>query len=253
MLALERHRRVLSLLQTQGSIRTTEVARALGVTEETVRRDFEKLEAEGMLLRSHGGAVSLEMQRQEQTARERATQHAPEKQLIAQAAVAHIKPGQTIFFDPSTTALQVATLLPDQPLTALTNSLQVAMALAEKPSIRVVLLGGDLVSSSLSCTGWAAEQTLEIFRLDAAFISCRGIDVERGLSEATEEQARLKRRVVESAEKVYLLADDSKAGIASSYFFAKNSAVDTWITNRSPEQTVQTSLATQGVRIEIAD
>jgi DeoR/GlpR family transcriptional regulator of sugar metabolism len=253
MLALERHRRVLSLLKTQGSIRTTEIARTLGVTEETVRRDFEKLETEGLLLRSHGGAVRLDTQRQEFTARERATQHAPEKRRIAEAAVPRIKPGQTIFFDPSTTALQVAQLMNDQPLTALTNSLHVATALAEKPSVRIVLLGGDLHSSSLSCTGWATEQALDIFRIDAAFISCRGIDIERGLSEPTEEQARLKRRVVERAETVYLLADDSKVGVASSYFFAKNSVVDTWITNRPPEEQILTALASQGVRIDIAD
>jgi len=252
MLALERHRRLLDLLNKQGGVRTAEVARALGVTEETVRRDFEKLEAEGALLRSHGGAVRLEPMRREFPATERAEQHAAEKLQIAKAAVARIKPGQTIFFDASTTALQVARLMPDQPLTVLTNALQTALALAEKPAIHVAVLGGNLITSSQSCTGWSAEQMLELFRIDAAYISCRGLDAARGPSEATEEQARLKRRVVGWAEEICLLADASKAGTSSSFFFAKNSDIDVWITDREPAQPFLTAMTSHGTRVEIA-
>ena len=252
MLALERHRRLLDLLNEQGGVRTAEAARALGVTEETVRRDFEKLEAEGALLRSHGGAVKLETSRREFPARERAEQHAGEKLQIAKAAVARIQPGQTILFDASTTALQVAKLLPDQPLTVVTNALQTAMALVEKPSIHVTVLGGTLLSSSQSCTGWSAEQMLELFRIDAAYISCRGLDAERGPSEATEEQARLKRRIVECAEEICLLADASKVGVSSSYYFAKAADIDLWITDSAPGQPVTDALSAHGVRIEVA-
>lgn len=253
MLALERHRRLLDLLSESGGVRTAEAARALGVTEETVRRDFEKLEAEGALLRSHGGAVRLEAVRREFPARERAEQNAAEKIQIASAAVARIQPGQTILFDASTTALQVAKLLPDQPLTVLTNALQTALALAEKPSIHVTVLGGTLMSSSQSCTGWSAEQMLDLVRIDTAYISCRGLDAERGPSEATEEQARLKRRIVERAEEVCLLADASKAGVSSSHYFARTADIDLWITNRAPSQPFKTALASRGVRIEIAE
>jgi DeoR/GlpR family transcriptional regulator of sugar metabolism len=252
MLALERHRQMLDLLKKHGSVRTTEVAKTLGVTEETVRRDFEKLEAEGMLMRSHGGAVRLETQRREFPVRERAAQNSGAKIQIARAAVAKISEGQTIFFDPSTTVQHLAEALPDMPLTVVTNSLQIANLLADKPAVHVVLLGGNLMSSSLSCTGWAAEQTLNLYRIDSAFVSCRGIDPERGLSEASEEQARLKHRVVEGAESVYLLADSSKSGVASSYFYSQNSAVDVWITNEKPSPALESALTAQGVRIELA-
>ncbi len=252
MLALERHRRLLDLLNEQGGVRTADAARALRVTEETVRRDFEKLEAEGALLRSHGGAVKLEALRREFPATERAGQHAGEKLQIAKAAVARIKPGQTILFDASTTALQAARLLPDQPLTVLTYALQTALALVDKPSIHVTVLGGTLISISQSCTGWATEQMLELFRIDTAYISCRGLDAERGPSEATEEQARLKRQIVARAGEVCLLADSSKAGMSSSFYFAKTSDIDLWITNRAPAQPFKTALASHGVRIEVA-
>ena len=216
MLALERHRWVLDHLNARGSVRTSEVADALGVTEETVRRDFEKLEADGMLLRSHGGAVRLEPNRRESPLQERASENTAAKQAIARAALARIKPGQTIYFDASTTVLQLALLVPDQPLTVVTNGLQIAMALAEKSDIQCILLGGTLRGSSLSCTGWAAEKALEIYHLDEAFLSCRGIDAERGLSEASEAQARLKHEVIGRSGQVILLADQTKAGLASS-------------------------------------
>lgn len=252
MLALERHRLLLSLLNETGAIRTAEAAAALGVTEETVRRDFEKLEAEGELLRSHGGAVNLDSARCESPVTERAEQHAPEKLRIATAATAHIKVGQTILFDASTTALQVASLLPDQPLTVLTNALQTALVLAEKPAIQVHLLGGHLVTSSLSCTGWAAEQMLTMFRIDTAYISCRGLDAERGPSEATEEQARFKRQILECAESVCLLADASKAGLSSNHYFAKTADLDLWITDMQPTEPFQSTLTSYGVRLEVA-
>lgn len=252
MLAIERHRRLLELLQKSGSVRTADAARTLRVTEETVRRDFEKLEAEGSLLRSHGGAVKLESARQEVSEQERTHQHTSAKRAIARAAAAQIHPGQTILFDASTTAKQVAQLLPDQPLTVLTNGLQTALILAEKPSIHVILLGGSLRGNSRSCTGWAAEQTLDFVRVDTAYISCRGFDSEQGPSEASEEQARLKRRIAERAGELCLLADASKTGLCSSYFFCHPSDLDIWITDKRPSEAIQSTLSTAGVRIIVA-
>jgi DeoR/GlpR family transcriptional regulator of sugar metabolism len=252
MLAIERHRKLLQLLQRQGSIRTAEVARSLGVTEETVRRDFEKLESDGALMRSHGGAVRLESQRREYPASVRAGQNSEAKARIAAAALKHVQPGQTIFLDPSTTVQQLAHLLHEQPLTVLTNSFQIATMLGSHTALRVVMLGGEVLASSLSCAGLAAEQCLDLYRIDAAFVSCRGIDPTRGLSEATEEQARLKRRVLERAEAAYLLADSTKVGVASSYFFASNSMIDRWIVDTAPAQPLKAALGAQGVRIEVA-
>ena len=253
MLALERHRTLLQHLNSNGSLRTTEIAKELGVTEETVRRDFEKLEQVGALKRSHGGAMAVDSSRLDFTRRVRAEQNATAKALIAKAALAHIKPGKTLYFDASTTVHELAIRMPDQPVTILTNALQTALVLSEKPSVRVVVLGGNLSATSLSCTGWGTDIGLETHRIDAAFISCRGIDPEKGLSEATEEQCRTKNRIVKLAGEVFLLADKSKTGLASSYFFAHNSDVDLWITDSLPDSHIYTSLLSQGMRVEVAD
>jgi DeoR/GlpR family transcriptional regulator of sugar metabolism len=106
--------------------------------------------------------------------------------------------------------------------------------------------------SSFSCTGWAAEKALEIYHLDAAFLSCRGIDSERGFSDASEGQARLKHAVVERAAEVFLLADVSKCGVTSSYFFAEGADIDLWIAEEYPPEHIAASLTGQGVRIEVA-
>lgn len=252
MLALERHRWLLEKVNSQGSVRTSQVAQSLGVTEETVRRDFEKLAAEGMLMRSHGGAVRLEINRREFPLQDRAEQNIAAKLAIAAAAARRLKAGQTIYFDASTTVLQLAQSLPDLPLTVVTNGLQIAMALAEKSEVECILLGGTLRASSLSTGGWAAEKALEIYHLDTAFLSCRGVDPVRGLSDAGEVHARLKHAVMERSDEVVLLADSSKVGLASSYFFARPGDIDVWITDQPLAPQVADSVAAAGLRVEVA-
>ena len=185
--------------------------------------------------------------------RERMAQNASAKARIARAALARVAEGSTVYFDASTTVLQLAAILPDKPLTVITNSLQVALSLVEKTHIAVCLLGGRLAQSSLSCIGWAAMQGLEMNRIDSAFISCRGLDPSLGLSDATEEQAQLKRQVILRASEVVLLADHAKAGLSSSFFFAKNSDVDFWITDFPPQDDVRDAVVSQGVRLEVAE
>lgn len=253
MLPLDRQRRLLDLLEGNGSVRTADAARELGVTEETVRRDFEKLEAEGALQRSHGGAVKHAAARLEHPTSERAVQNIAEKRLIASAAVARIRTGQTILFDASTTALEVARLLPDQPLHVLTHALPTALALAEKTAIQVTMLGGKLLPNSLSCTGWAAESMIEATHIDCAYMSCTGIDALRGASEVSEDQARLKKWIIRFAEEICLLADDSKVGLLSNHYFAQPSEIGLWITNRAPSAKVAQSFAAVGTFIETAE
>lgn len=251
MLALERHRKLIESLNARGSVRTVEVATELGVTEETVRRDFERLETDGQLVRTHGGALRLDVNRREFPMRERMAQNASGKARIARAALCHVREGSTLFFDASTTVLQLAALLPDKPLTIVTNSLQTALALMEKTNITVYLLGGRMARTSLSCTGSAAMQGLELNRIDSAFISCRGLDASLGLSDATEDQAHLKRQAVQRASDVVLLADHSKVGLSSSFFFAKTSDVDFWITDALPQGKIFDAVVSQGTKLEV--
>jgi DeoR/GlpR family transcriptional regulator of sugar metabolism len=253
MLALERHRKILYSLSARGSVRTTELATEFDVTEETIRRDFEKLEGEGQLVRTHGGAATLEFSHKDSPLRERIEQNAGGKARIARAALRHVREGGTVFFDASTTVLQLAALLPDRPLTVVTNALQTALTLAEKSNIAVFLLGGKLGSSSLSCTGWAAAQGIAQHRIDTAFLSCKGLDGARGASEATEEQAWIKRDLIARASEVILLADRTKVGLSSNFFYSTISGIDLLITDEPLSPDALQSISAQGARVEVAD
>lgn len=213
MLVAERLQKIVQYVNDKGSIRVTELSELCEVTEETIRRDLDKLENEGKLLRSHGGAISIKEIHPEIPYFERETTNVEEKRKIAEAAVQCIHPRDRIVLDPSSTAWHVAKLLPDMPLTVITNSIRVAMELSAKEKIEVISTGGILASRSLSYVGPLAERSMEMYHVDKAFISCKGVHLERGISESNEMQALVKRKMISIADQVYLLVDYSKFGV----------------------------------------
>ncbi|SDX71430.1 DeoR/GlpR family DNA-binding transcription regulator [Paenibacillus sp. CF384] len=210
MIVAERHQHILRMVNEKGSVRVTELSQSCNVTEETIRRDLDRLEGAGRLQRSYGGAIRIGPQTHETSYLLRETVHVAEKQLIAVEAAKFVAPNDRIVLDASTTAWHLAVQLPDIPLTVLTNSLKVAFVLSEKKNVVVISTGGMLVPNSLSFVGPLAEQSLEEYHVDKAFISCKGAHMERGISESNELQARVKRKMIGMAEQVYLLADYSK-------------------------------------------
>lgn len=213
MLVAERYEKIVQLVNERGSIRVTELSELCQVTEETIRRDLDRLEQAGKLRRSHGGAVSVKDQQPETPYFEREVAHAEEKKRIAEAAVKLIEPKERILLDASTTAWYMAASMPDIPVTVLTNSIKVALELAGKEKIQVISTGGILASRSLSYIGPLAERSLDAYHVDKAFLSCKGVHLERGISESNELQARIKHRMVGMADSVILLADSSKYGV----------------------------------------
>jgi DeoR/GlpR family transcriptional regulator of sugar metabolism len=213
MLAAERCEKIVKLVNERGSVRVSELSEWFNVTEETIRRDLDKLEEAGRLRRSHGGAVSILDPSPEIPHAIREATRAAEKRGIAAEAAKLVRPRDRILLDASTTAWYLAKTLPDIPLTVLTNSLQVSLELAGKGQIEVVCTGGLLSSRSLSYVGPLAEQALEQYHVNRAFISCKGVHLERGLSESNLLQARIKQQMIERADEVVLMADSSKLDV----------------------------------------
>lgn len=237
MLIHERYDKIVQLVNERGSIRVTELSELCQVTEETIRRDLDRLEQAGRLRRSHGGAVSVKDQQPEIPYFEREITQADEKKRIAEEAVKLIQPKDRILLDASSTAWYMAASMPDIPLTVLTNSIKVAMELSSKEKIEVISTGGILASRSLSYVGPLAERSLDTYHVDKAFFSCKGVHLERGISESNELQARIKHKMVGMADQVILLADSSKFGVQAFTHVADLSDVDTIITDGrlSPE------------------
>lgn len=212
MLAVQRHREILNALEKEGAARVADLARRLKVTEETVRRDLDALEDAGQLVRSHGGAV-LAGDVREIPIWLREREYHNEKRAIAREALKRVKAGDTLFLDASSTAGFLAKLLPDIPLTVLTNSLQVALALSPQQKIRITVTGGTLFKPSLSFLGPATERALRHYHADKLFLSAKALDIRRGLSDANEQQAALKRVMLEISDWPVLMMDHSKFGM----------------------------------------
>jgi DeoR/GlpR family transcriptional regulator of sugar metabolism len=249
MLAIERQRQILSMLSKSGAVTTVKTAHILAVSEETVRRDFEKLEADGQLYRKHGGAISSNDSHRDLSLSSREVANVAEKEIIARLALEQIQAGDTIFFDASSTVFHLASHLPNIEVTVLTNALKMAIELTSRTAVQVILIGGTVNQRSLSCQGTLADQTLEYYHVQKAFMSCRGLDPKRGLSEANAEQAGLKRKIINLADQTILLADHTKTGVKSSYFFAKLEDINILITDRKPGAAVKHALQKNGGKL----
>ncbi|AZN41450.1 DeoR/GlpR family DNA-binding transcription regulator [Paenibacillus albus] len=240
MLVAERYQYIVRIVNEKGSIRVAELSQLCRVTEETIRRDLDRLENEGRLLRSYGGAIRIQPQTPETSYVLRESAYVSEKQNISTEAVKLVEPNDRIVLDASTTTWHLAAQLPDIPLTVLTNSLNVAYVLREKKNIIVISTGGTLVPNSLSFVGPLAEQSLEEYHVDKAFISCKGVHMERGISESNELQARVKRKMVGMADQVYVLADYSKFNMQAFTTITGWDRIDHLITDiQAPAEYVQ--------------
>ncbi len=251
MLVAQRYDMIVKLVNEQGSMRVTELSERCEVTEETIRRDLDRLERQGLLRRSHGGAVSVQGEQPETPFSEREVMHAEEKRRIAEQAVRMIEPHDRIVLDASTTAWYMASSLPDIPLTVLTNSIRVATQLSNREKIEVIATGGQLVSRSLSFVGPLAERSLDAYYVNKVFLSCQGVHLERGVSESNELQGRVKQKMVGMADQVILLADASKFGVQAFAHVMKLDEVHQLITDRRIEENTIQELEDHGIRVTV--
>lgn len=252
MLVAERHEKIVQVVNERGSVRVSELSEICQVTEETIRRDLDRLEEAGRLLRSHGGAVSVREQQPEISYLEREITHMDEKKKIAREAVKLIQPHDRIILDASTTAWYMASILPDIPITVLTNSLKVALELSTKEKVEVISTGGILSPRSLSFVGPRAEGSLDPYHVDKAFLSCKGIHVDRGVSESNEMQALVKKKMIGISDKVFLLADSSKFGVQAFTNVAELREIDEIITDDQAEQQFVEQLLEKSVKVTVA-
>lgn len=241
------------MLLKSRAVTTAKAAKALAVSEETVRRDFEKLEADGRLSREHGGAVRVNDSRRDLPRDRREMANVTAKDAIAKVARAQIQTGDTVFFDAGSTVFHLACMLANLEVTVLTHALKVAIELARRPAVDVILLGGVVNHDSLCCQGTLADQALESYHVQKVFIPCCGLDAERGFSEANAEQAGLRRKIIKSSDQTIVLADHTKMGLKSSYYFAKLEDVDTLITDRPPEKKVKQALKRSGCKLLVSE
>lgn len=252
-LSPERRRdQILAYLSSRDRSSVGELSQVLGVSEVTVRKDLDALEAQGMLTRIHGGAVASGRGRLELFFSAREQEHIEEKRRIAQAAAGLIQSGQRIFLDASTTALQVARLIKDrEDLIVVTNGLYTALELNFSSGITTIVIGGTMRRRSSSLVGSINFNTLQRLRVDLGLFGARGVTAQDGLMEGDIDEAQLKQQLVSAARLVVGIVDSSKFGVSAFSAFALPHEIDRIITDASvPARTVD-ELREQGVIVDL--
>lgn len=251
MLAIERHREILTLLGHEGSVRVAELSERFGVTEETIRRDLAKLENQNRIVRSHGGALMSEPEETLRPFAYREVANEQEKSAIVQVAIERVREEDSLLLDASTTAWHMAKRLHDIPLTVVTNSLQIPIALSNRIHIDIHVVGGRLGKKSLSFIGPTAEAQLKQYHVDKLFLSCKGAEIHRGISDVTEAQAHLRRVMLACAEKKYLLLDNSKFGQSSLAHICELSVFDEIITDSRTNPAILKQIHALGIKTTV--
>ena len=177
-----------------------------------------------------------------------------EKQTIAKLVASMVEDGDSIILDSSSTSLMVAQELKDRKkLTVITNSLEVLIEFSKSKGVQVISTGGALKSSTLSLVGKIAEKTLENFYVDKAIISCKGLDVRKGVTDSSEADAEIKKSMVSCSKKLILAADSTKFGTISFAKVVDFRKGDILVTDSLPDDTWAQRLADIGVVVVTED
>lgn len=248
----DRRERILAQLSADERVSVVELAQILNVSEVTVRKDLDQLEAQGLLTRVHGGAVVSGRGRLELRFAARSQQQIEEKRRIAQAAAALIQPHHRIFLDASSTALQIARLIKDrEDLLVVTNGLYTALELNFAQGITTIVVGGRMRHRSSSLVGVTSHTMLERLRVDIGFFGAAGVTGRDGLTENDLDEAQLKQQMVAAAEVVIGIADTSKFGITQFCAFALPQEIDRIITDTGAPKQIVDELLKQDVVVDL--
>ncbi|MGW2346646.1 DeoR/GlpR family DNA-binding transcription regulator [Streptomyces sp. NPDC001661] len=232
MSAEERQREIVRAARHSGSVDVTELAVALGVAKETVRRDLRALEDHGLVRRTHGGAYPVESAGFETTLAFRTTMHVPEKRRIASAAAELLGDAETVFVDEGFTPQLIAEALPrDRPLTVVTASLATAGTLAENDNTTVILLGGRVRAGTLATVDHWTSKMLAGFVVDLAYIGANGISREHGLTTPDPAVSEVKSQAIRAARRTVFAGVHTKFGAVSFCRFAPVGALEAIVTS----------------------
>ncbi len=248
MLTLERKAHLLAILARDGRIEAKAVARELGLSDDTIRRDLRELAAAGKLQRVHGGALPTSPADADLTARQGIASSS--KQAIGKTAAALVKPGQILIIDGGTTALQLVRHLPtDQKNTVITHSPTIAVALEHHTSIKVIMIGGVLFRHSMVNVGSAAIDAMSHLRADTFFLGVTGVDIDAGLSTGDLEEAHIKKALSQRAADTIVMASAEKLQVASPYVVMPLSGASGIIVDSTAPTVFTKRIVKQGIEV----
>jgi DeoR/GlpR family transcriptional regulator of sugar metabolism len=255
MLAVERRNRIEQIINKESSVLVVELAKQFDVTTETIRADLEKLEKQGVLVRTYGGATLVDNSESDLAIAERDTVNYEGKQRIGKYAAGLIKDGETIFLDASTSAWHLARYIKGKRgITVITNAEKIVNELSSCEHIHVVCVGGELTQRNMSYIGRVAEKTIrENYYANKFFFSCRGVTLGRGLVDSSEDEAEIKKAMLSCSESAIFLCDKNKIGRLGVPRISQLNGIDSFITDAKLTDEWKQELAQEDVNLVIVE
>lgn len=249
MLAIERRNEILERLQTEKKVVVSELSQIYKVSEETIRRDLEKLENDGYAIKSYGGAVLNENANLDLSFDERKNKNVLGKQKIAELISNLVHDGERLMLDASSTAVVIAKKLKEKNnLTVITNSVEIIVELFEKQDWYVLSTGGVAKEKSFALVGPQTDRMLKNYHVDKAIISSKGIDVLEGFADSDELHAGNKRTMLECATERILAVDHSKFDQIAFSKIGDFSMLTTVVTDEKPKDKWLKLFREKGIR-----
>ena len=227
----------MNKLRLEQRVLVSELAIHYGVTEETIRRDLDKLEKEGHATKTYGGAIWGSNLKADLSYTIRNKTNVEGKNEIARQISSMIHDGDHLMLDESSTSLFIAKLLKDKKnLTIITSSVEIVVELSGVEGFTILCTGGQLRPTALALDGFQVPQFLSQYRVDKAILSCKGIDMEAGITDSSEQIAMAKQAMIKSAHQTILAVDDSKFDKAAFRQVAAFDDIQMVVTNSKPAE-----------------
>ena len=248
MLAIERRSSILAKLSSEGKIVVSDLSETFGVSEETIRRDIEKLEKEGLATKTYGGAISTMAVASDLPYNVRKGVNVELKQNIAEKIANMIHDGDRIMLDASSTAIYITRRIKNKKnITIITNSVEILIELADKTGWTILSTGGALKEGSFSMVGLSAERMVRGYHVDLCICSAKGLDERLGITDSNEKDSEMKQAMFNSAEKRILALDSTKFDKKSFVKVCNISDIDMIVTDKEPSKEWQTVISNNGV------
>lgn len=210
---VERKTNIVAYLQEKQFVEVNRIVEHFGYSLSTVKRDLAELDDEGLIRRTHGGAMPIDQEKVDVSYLMKLSSHVDdtEKNEVALKAGLYIKNDMTLFLDSSTTSLRMIPIIAKhEGLLVITNSVLTASMLSEYTNADVIILGGKVTRKKFTVHSLTTLEQLKRYCVDLAIISCRGFDEVQGATENSEGEATIKRTLKEMSKKILLLVTPDK-------------------------------------------
>jgi len=253
MIEVERHQVIINRVKEKGIVSVSDLSDLFQVSENTIRRDLQKLEKNEVIKRTHGGAILKRFNNLDIPFTTREDEYRKEKQAIGYKASQIINSGDNIILDAGTTTAQIAKNIKDKrDLTVITNAVNIALELSNCREIVTILTGGIIREITNCLVGFQAEEFLRKTYVDKTFLAAGGVSIEEGLTNPNPFEVGVKKAMIEAAKEVILVVAHNKFGNVALTPIAPIKAVHRIITDNGVSSKYLEIFQQKGIEVILA-